>query len=337
MNLHNLEAFLAVAECGSFTSAARRQAKTQSALSQSVRQLEDELGVVLINRTGRQITLTPAGDLLRGKASRVVEDVKSMTSMVREHSLTKVAHLRIGMVDSFTCVLGSALIQRMFSEAQNLTLWSDVTPQLGEALLAGRADIIMANDPFLDHAQLVRHDLLREPFVLLLPASAPWAQGKPDLASIARVYPMIRYGGVSAAATQIEAQCHRLGIMSLRRVTVDASSKLVAAVAAGIGWGISTPTWMMRTPDFMRGVQVLPLPGETQYRHLHLLARRGEQDELALRLAEVSTTQLKALVDGDLRRLMPAMHPLISLPMLAGANLAEGLEPLGRQVSNQFA
>ncbi len=337
MNMHNIQTFLAVADSGSFTAAARRLGKTQSAISQGVRQLEDELGVVLINRTGRQITLTPAGDLLRGKAKQLVEDMKAMTSMVREHSLTKMAHLRIGMVDSFTTVLGTALIQRMLSEAQNLSMWSDVTPLLGKALLERRADIIIANDPFLEHDQINRHELLREPFVLLLPAEAPWAQDKPDLAALARVHPMIRYGGVSAAATQIEAQCHRLGITSLRRVTVDSSSKLVAAVAAGIGWGIGTPMWLMRTPDFRHRVQVLPLPGETCNRHLYLLSLRGEHDELALRLAETSTASLRALVNGELCQLLPSLHSLMTLPMLAASGAGDSLEPLGRRVSNQFA
>ena len=337
MNMHNVETFLAVAESGSFTGAARRLDKTQSAVSQAVRQLEDELGVVLINRSARQITLTPAGDLLRGKATQLVEDMTATAALVREHSLTKMAHLRVGMVDSFTSVLGNALIQRMLNEAQNLTMWSDVTPRLCEALMERRADIIMTNDPFLDQAQISRHALLREPFVLLLPAEAPWAQGKLDLAAMARIYPMIRYGGVSAAATQIESLCHRLGIVSLRRVTVDASSKLVAAVAAGVGWGIGTPMWLMRTPDFKRRIQVLPLPGETCYRHLYLLSRRGEHDELALRLAEISTSLLRDLLDGELRQLLPALHSLMTLPMLAAAGAGDDLAPLGRPVSNQFA
>jgi DNA-binding transcriptional LysR family regulator len=337
MNMHNIETFLAVADSGSFTAAARRLNKTQSAISQGVRQLEDELGVVLINRTGRQITLTPAGDLLRGKASQLVEDMKAMTSMVRGHSLTKIAQLRIGMVDSFTTVLGAALIHCMLNEAQNVSIWSDVTPRLGEALLGRHADIVMTNDPFLDHGQINRHELLREPFVLLLPAEAAWAQGQPDLAALARIHPMIRYGGVSAAATQIEAQCHRLGIASLRRITVDASSKLVAAVAAGVGWGIGTPMWLMRTPDFKHRVQVLPLPGETCYRHLYQLSRRGEHDELALRLAKISTASLRELVDGELRQLLPTLHSLITLPMLVAADAGNSLESLGRRVSNQFA
>lgn len=327
MNMHSIEAFLAVAETGSFTGAARRLDKTQSAVSQAIRQLEDELGVVLIDRASRQIALTSAGDLLRGKAAQLVEDLKAMTSMLREHSQNKVSQLRIGMVDSFSTALGTTLIRGMLSEAQNLSMWSDVTPRLGEALLENRVDIIMANDAFDGETQLTRHELLREPFVLLLPADAPWAQGAPDLAAMARIYPMIRYGGVSSTGSQIEAHCHRLGIIPLRRVSVDTTDKLVASVAAGIGWSIGTPMWLMRTPDFNRHIRVLPTPGETAYRRLFMISRRGELDELALRLAHLSTAVLRELVDGELRRLLPALHSQITLPMLSQQPGADRRDP----------
>lgn len=336
MNLLSIETFLTVAQSGSFTGAARRLNKTQSAVSQAIRQLEEELGVVLINRASRQITLTPAGDLLRGKATQLVEDLKAMTAMLREHSQHKISQLRIGMVDSFTTVLVSKLIHSMLSEAQNLALWSDVTPRLGEALLERRVDIIVVNDPFYGEGQLTRHELLREPFVLLLPAEAQWALGKTDLTAMSRIYPMIRFGGVSSAALQIEAQCQRLGIVSLRRVSVDSLDKLVAAVAAGVGWGIGTPMWLMRSPDFKRRIQVLPIPGETLYRHMYMLSRRGEYDDLALRLARRSTVVLRDLLDGELRRLLPALRAQISLPMLA-ADAVPGQDDLGGSEPNQFA
>ena len=190
-----------------------------------------------------------------------------------------------------------------------------MTPLLGEALLENHVDIIVANEAFDAEPLLTRHELLREPFVLLLPSEAPWAQGDLDLAAMSRIYPMIRYRGASLAGSQIEAQCHRLGIMPLRRVSVDCTDKLVASVAAGIGWSIGTPMWLMRTPEFERQIRVLPIPGEVCYRHLFMVSRRGELDELALRLARLSTGVLRDLVDGDLHRRLPGLHGLITLPM----------------------
>jgi DNA-binding transcriptional LysR family regulator len=249
MNLRNIESFLAVGEAGSFTGAAKRLDKTQSAVSQAVRQLEIELGVTLIDRESRQVTFTPAGELLRSHAAQLVEDMHKMASMVREQSKTRLSQLRIGLVDSFATAVGPALIRSMLSEALNLTLWSEFTPRLGKALLEKRADIIVANDPFTEAANLTRHELLREPFVLLLPAGVPWDSQAPNLPLLARAYPMIRYESSSLMGSLIDAQCHRLNLRPTRRVSVDSTEKLIATVVAGIGWSISTPISLLRSRE----------------------------------------------------------------------------------------
>ena len=65
IDLTALNVFVMGTECGSFTLAAKSMEKTQSAVSQTVRQLEDYLGVVLIDRASRPMTLTPPGSILR--------------------------------------------------------------------------------------------------------------------------------------------------------------------------------------------------------------------------------------------------------------------------------
>ena len=69
MQLQDLAAFLAVADDRSFSSAARRLHRTQPAISQAVRRIEDELGERLFDRSSRDGTLTEAGRLLQGTPS----------------------------------------------------------------------------------------------------------------------------------------------------------------------------------------------------------------------------------------------------------------------------
>ena len=311
MNLRNIEAFLAVGEAGSFTSAARRLDKTQSAVSQAVRQLEVELGVTLIDRESRQVTFTPAGELLRTHAAQLVEDMHRMASLVREQSKTRISHLRIGLVDSFATAVGPALIRSMLAEALNLTLWSELTPRLGKAVLEKRADIIVANDAFTEEANLVQFELLREPFVLVLPADVPWDARAPNLQLLSRAYPMIRFESASMMGSLIDAQCHRLNLRPGRRVSVDSTEKLIATVAAGIGWSVSTPISLLRSREYSGAIRVFEFPGERFYRRLFMVSRRGELDELALRLARLSCQVLTGLVDGELRKMLPEIHAQI--------------------------
>ena len=134
IDLRSIEAFLAVSETRSFTAAAKRLNKTQSAVSQAIRQLEDDLGVVLIDRASRMLSLTPPGELLRNRASQLFDDAVALPALVREFGKAKLVELRFGMVDSFAIAVGPALIRSMLSESVNLSLWSDITPRLGVAL-----------------------------------------------------------------------------------------------------------------------------------------------------------------------------------------------------------
>lgn len=299
INLRNLEAFLAVSESLSFTQAARRLHKTQSAVSQAVRQLEDELGVVLLDRTAGRVKLTGTGLQMVGQAQQLLEQVHRMTSLAREHQHTRLSELRFGMVDSFATAVGPTLISSLLKEAINLSLWSDLTPHLGEALVQRSADIVVANDEFSAHPSLVRHRLLKEPFVLVLPSQVAWNLQSPDLAHLARSLPMVSYGSGSHMGGQVDAQCRLLGAVPSRKVQVDSTEKLIAMVAAGIGWCSCTPISLLRSVRQIPHIKVVPLPGPRLERQLFMLARRGEFDALVDRLANQARRALAELIEGS--------------------------------------
>lgn len=76
MDIANLAAFLAIADSGSFSSAAERLHLTQPAVSKRIGLLEAELRVRLFDRLGRQVVLTEAGQALRPRAQRILEDLQ---------------------------------------------------------------------------------------------------------------------------------------------------------------------------------------------------------------------------------------------------------------------
>ena len=78
MTLDQLRAFVAVAETGSFSAAARRLGRVHSAISQSVAVLEDQLGVLLFERGGRTPVLSEAGRVLLADARRVLGEARAL-------------------------------------------------------------------------------------------------------------------------------------------------------------------------------------------------------------------------------------------------------------------
>ncbi|MEV6198265.1 LysR substrate-binding domain-containing protein [Streptomyces sp. NPDC051920] len=96
LDTRRLRSFIAVAEELNFTRAARRLFIAQQALSQQVRQLEEELGVKLLERTTRRVTLTDAGESFLVDARRLVADAESAVDRARLRAAGKTAVLRLG-------------------------------------------------------------------------------------------------------------------------------------------------------------------------------------------------------------------------------------------------
>jgi len=82
MDTRQLEMFRAVAEEGAFTAAALRLHVSQSAVSRQLKLLEEELATLLFHRTGRGVTLTPAGELLLSAANRINREMQDVVSQL---------------------------------------------------------------------------------------------------------------------------------------------------------------------------------------------------------------------------------------------------------------
>ena len=100
MELGELKVFVAVATERSFSRAAVRLGRTQPAISQAVRRLENDLGERLFDRSSKLAALTPAGDALLPEAKRLLRLADDAADAVRRHSQRARAVLRIGCDES---------------------------------------------------------------------------------------------------------------------------------------------------------------------------------------------------------------------------------------------
>jgi len=95
MNLTRLEVFITVCDAGSFTRAAERLSMTKSAASQHVAALERELGVQLLHRSTRSLTVTEAGTALRDQARSLLEQAQRLAERTRQHAAQLTGTLRL--------------------------------------------------------------------------------------------------------------------------------------------------------------------------------------------------------------------------------------------------
>src|SRR5215472_17590458 len=83
LDLRDLDAFVAIARTRNFRRAAREQGVSVSSFSQRLRDMEERLGVRLLNRTTRSVALTEAGELLLARTAPAISDVNAVLDEVR--------------------------------------------------------------------------------------------------------------------------------------------------------------------------------------------------------------------------------------------------------------
>ncbi|KQT85929.1 LysR family transcriptional regulator [Aurantimonas sp. Leaf443] len=109
--LTRMRAFISVVENEGFSAAARKTGRSKALLSKYVRELEDELGVLLINRTTRQVALTAAGEIYLARASAILADLESLNEEAREATGRARGTIRVSAARTFgDAELGLSLV-----------------------------------------------------------------------------------------------------------------------------------------------------------------------------------------------------------------------------------
>lgn len=97
MDIRHLQYFLEVARCKSFTKASEILHITQPTISKMIRNIEEELGVELFDRSGRRVELTDAGEVIFAQAKHIVTSFQSLSSELDDLRNLKRGHIRIGL------------------------------------------------------------------------------------------------------------------------------------------------------------------------------------------------------------------------------------------------
>jgi DNA-binding transcriptional LysR family regulator len=109
--LTRMRAFIDVVEAEGFSAAARKVGRSKALLSKYVRELEDELGALLLNRTTRQFSLTEAGHTYFGRATQLIREIDSLAESVRDSSGDVRGRIRMTAPRSFAdAAIGRSLI-----------------------------------------------------------------------------------------------------------------------------------------------------------------------------------------------------------------------------------
>ncbi|PHP28681.1 LysR family transcriptional regulator [Limimaricola cinnabarinus] len=170
MNFRQLTYFTALAEELHFGRAAERLGMAQPPLSRQIKQLEEELGAQLFDRSRSAISLTQAGERLYERGVSILRQIEDARLEVKRIGQGAEGRLRIGFVGSSTFGILPTIIKsfRANYPEVNLSLLPMNNAQLHRALVAREIDVAFGRPALVD-AEFVTRELLEEKLILALP------------------------------------------------------------------------------------------------------------------------------------------------------------------------
>lgn len=281
-----LKTFIAIAESETITQAAERLQFTQSAVSQALKQLEQQLSVSLVVRRSRPTQLTLSGQVLLRYAKSLLNEHQQMTTAVQLASSGGLDHLRLGMIDSFSDVAGQLTLERLASSARKLSLRTGMMAPLKDALLNRDIDLLITSDQMQQHPELEVHPVLRDPFVLIV-SNEQLAKTDGTVRDITENLPCISYNREMRLGSLTQLIARRIGVKQSVRFELDSTSTLLRFVQSGQGWAFVPVMSLLLNPLLLEGVSILPIEPGSHARYIFVIVRRAELGELPIQVTEI--------------------------------------------------
>jgi DNA-binding transcriptional LysR family regulator len=257
MDIRHLKTFEAVLRQGSFGGAARALRLAQPTVTLHIQELEQELGMPLFDRRGRQRRRTAAGDLLAERALPILDALDAMTRSMSELADGRSGLLRIGSIEPSASQRITPLLVRLRRERPALRVRMEVggTAGVSRGVADGELDLGLCSAPPAE-LSLRFEPLFSEEMVLLVPRRHRLARARTRRARDLEGEPMLLTDQGCAYRRAIEAALQQRGVRPQWVLESGSSASLREAVR--LGWGLA----------FLPGPAAAPPPAGTIVRRL---------------------------------------------------------------------
>ncbi len=269
----DLDAFVSVAETGSFRQSAQMLGVSQPTVSARIRHLEAVLGVRLFDRTTRRVVITDAGERVRGRVERMMLETRALLREFREEAQLQRGRVTVGASPS----VAAGFLPRVVAEFQRrypqieVVLLDDFFGQVMDRV--SRGDVDMAVSPFVgDETAFEVEPLLKDDFMLAVPETHPLAaKDRVTLEDVA-AEKLVSMPPESAAWALLRRAFDRAGVDYAPAFMTRYSLTLVSLVKQGVGIGLVTG--MLSKVLDMRGIRLMPVEGADLTRTIMILRGR---------------------------------------------------------------
>ncbi|TAL92576.1 MAG: LysR family transcriptional regulator [Paraburkholderia sp.] len=234
---HELNAFIAVAEAGGFSAAARRTGESQSAISKAIGALEKRLGVMLFNRSTRSVTLTDQGQRYYDRTKPLVDEMDEADSELSSSTLNTSGLIRIAASATF----GRLHVLPLIPELLSLTPGLEVDLVLSDFvrdMVDDRIDLAIRVGPVDDPDAVVRR-VASTPLVCVGSRGYFEQHGIPRTPAELVDHNCLLYGGLTESSNWPFAGPEGRFSVSVRgNLSSNSVETIRAGVLAGVGIGL---------------------------------------------------------------------------------------------------
>ncbi|MCI0414259.1 LysR family transcriptional regulator [bacterium] len=276
MDLHQLSLFLAVAESGSISAAARLRNISQPVLSLHVQNLEEYFGVPLLDRIGRGVELTEAGNLLVQKIRAVLGSVMEMKEAIEEWKDLGRGFLKIGGSTTPGAYLLPKILGQFKKEFPGIELdllignTAQVEQWVSENALSLGVIGKKTTLPALEAVPFVKDEL-----VVITPANHVFSKKKSIRAKDLAGYPFIIREEGSNTRQTYEDVLKRKGIKLNIALELGSTEAIKQAVSAGLGISIVSPL-CIQSERKHKDLHVLRVHDAEFVREFHIISLRDK-------------------------------------------------------------
>lgn len=281
LDSRHMLAFSTLARCRSFTQTAKELHLTQSAISHTIKALEQDVGVVLFERVGKRVFLTQAGEKLRPAAERILREMQDARTAMEEIGAWGRGRLRIG-ASVTTCQHPLPTVLREFRQSFPdcaVRLVAGDGPYMSKLLLENQVDLALMLQPDKDDALEFR-PLFTDELQALVSPLHPWAElGKVPRTEISEETFIIYHKG-SYTHRMVENYFRTDGITLNNTMELGSMDAMKELAKIGMGAALMAP-WVARKELDERSLVALPLGARKLRRTWGIAHLRGRVLSLA--------------------------------------------------------
>ena len=242
VNLELYRVFYTVAKCGSLTRAAEELYISQPAVSQSIKQLENQLGVPLFDRRHRGMELSAqGGKIIFEEVEKALELLQAAENRLSEIQSSAVGTIRIGASDTiFEYFLSDKIVDfhERFPDVK-IELMADFTPDTIEKLKANRCDVAFVNLPItVDEELELEGNCMRLNDVFVTGEKYKGLATKPISLSDLKKYPLILMDKNTVARRSLDTFLGSVGVELQAAIEVGSWDLMKRLVRRGMGIGV---------------------------------------------------------------------------------------------------